>query len=148
MKSKSKKDEPKVTVYKHDSDDYIIKYLGLIEENRFNRLLKSLRTYNMMAFKQFHFDFMPRLRKGEITGQLIGDTYHYELFSDETFRKVHGKIEVLYKIDGKEVTLLTITPEDLWYEGSSRMLDIYKGVIIKSVKDKFKVDLVSMIGDK
>ena len=146
MKSKSKEEEA-IVVYKQEtSSSYLIRYLEGQGENHFNRLLKSLRTYNMMAYKQFHFVFIPKLKEGELLGEIIDGKYHYELPSDNLFKKVHGKVEVIYTVEDNVVTLISLTPEELWNVGFSAMLETYRGVIIKSSKDKFKVDLVLKIG--
>ena len=112
-------------------------------ENTFNRLLKSLRTYNMNAFKEFHFEFMPKIKQGEILGNLIGDNlYEYLLPCDILFEKVYGKLRVIYRLEDKVVRLLSIEPSGILYECSMKLLDTYKGVVVAGPKDKFKVDII------
>ena len=137
-----KKDNEKVISYRVEDEAVRI----LFEENgenRFNRLLKSLRTYNMTAFKEFHFEFIPKIKQGEILGNLIGDNlYEYLLPCDILFEKVYGKLRVIYRLEDKVVRLLSIEPSGILYECSTKMLDTYKGLVITSPKDKFKVDII------
>ena len=42
---------------------YLLDYL---DENNFKKLERSLKKYNMMAYKRLQFDFYPKLRKGEL----------------------------------------------------------------------------------
>ena len=60
---------------------------------------------------------------------------------DNMFKKIHGQIKVYYTVIGREVTIDNISPTELLNEGADRMLEVYKGVIIASPRDKFKVDL-------
>lgn len=108
--------------------------------NKFNRLLKALRTYNMAAYKDFCFGFMPKLKEG-----LLNNDTEYLLTSDEIFNLVHGEVKVIFSVDSdkNEATLINITPENVWLIASSKMLDTYKGIIITSSKDIFKIDLVT-----
>ena len=52
---------------------YLLDYL---DENNFKKLERSLKKYNMMAYKKLMFDFYPSLRKGEFLGELVGINKH------------------------------------------------------------------------
>lgn len=119
---------------KYDSND--------IYGNKFNRLLKALKTYNKAAYKDFCFNFMPKLKEG-----LLNDSTEYLLASDEVFNLVHGEVKVIFSVDvdKNEATLINITPEKVWLIASSKLLDTYKGIIITSSKDIFKIDLVTKL---
>ena len=127
-------------------NNYIVKYENVFSENRFNRLLSSLRTYNMVAYKQFIFEFLPSIKSGNFLGVKKNGLYYYELFSDRIFKLVHGKINVIYSVKDNDITLITITPTEILYQGSMRLLDTYKGTIYLSDSDKFKIDLIKVIG--
>ena len=47
---------------------YILDYL---DENNFRKLERSLKKYNMVAYKKLMFDFYPKLRSGEFVGELV-----------------------------------------------------------------------------
>lgn len=127
-------------------NNYIVKYEDVFSENRFNRLLSSLRTYNMVAYKQFIFEFLPSIKSGNFLGVKKNGLYYYELFSDRIFKLVHGKINVIYSVKDNDIILITITPTEILYQGSMRLLDTYKGTIYLSDSDKFKIDLIKVIG--
>lgn len=139
-----KKDEDSIIVTYHLEDEGIkIAYVDAMQENVFNKLLKTLKTYNMSAYKDYIFKFVPELKLGKVLGNKVDkDTYEYELPCDELFKRVHGKLKVLYRINGNVITMLTIEPTDILHKCASRLLDTYKGVVITGPKDKFKVDLV------
>ena len=66
---------------------YIFEYL---DENDFRKKERSVRKYNMLAYKKLTFDYYPKLRKGEFLGELIKEdektktkTYELKLPTDE-----------------------------------------------------------------
>lgn len=127
-------------------NSYVVKYKDMFSENKFNRLLSSLKTYNMVAYKQFIFEFLPSIKNGNLLGVKKNDLYYYELYSDRIFKLVHGKINVIYSVKDNDITLITITPTEVLYQGSMRLLDTYKGTVYLSESDKFKIDLIKTIG--
>lgn len=100
----------------------------------------------MVAYKQFIFEFLPSIKNGNFLGVKKNDLYYYELYSDRIFKLVHGKINVIYSVKDNDITLITITPTEILYQGSMRLLDTYKGTIYLSESDKFKIDLIKIIG--
>ena len=133
---------------------YIFEYL---DENDFRKKERSVRKYNMLAYKRLTFDYYPRLRKGEFLGELIKEdeklktkSYELKLPTDELFTKVHGEIRLHYTVYmEKQIILLTnITPEGILDEGHRAELSTYKGVMISKSnpeKDMFKVNLLNML---
>ena len=47
---------------------YVVEYLN---ENEFKKKEKSLKKYNMIAFKKLIFDCVPALRDGTFPGEVV-----------------------------------------------------------------------------
>ncbi len=134
---------------------YIFEYL---DENDFRKKERSVRKYNMLAYKKLTFSYYPELRKGNFLGKEVGRndknktvTYELKLPTDELFAKVHGEIMLHYTVYlEKHIILLTnITPEEILDEGHRAELATYKGVMISKAhpeKDMFKINLLNMLG--
>ena len=133
---------------------YIFEYL---DENDFRKKERSVRKYNMLAYKKLTFNYYPELRKGTFLGKEVkrdekNNTISYELQlpTDELFKKVHGTITLHYTVYiEKNIILLTnITPEGILDEGHRAELSTYKGVMISKTnpeKDMFKINLLNML---
>ncbi len=133
---------------------YIFEYL---DENDFRKKERSVRKYNMLAYKKLTFNYYPELRKGNFLGELVKEdkklnTVNYELKlpTDDLFTKVHGEIRLHYTVYlEKHIILLTnITPEGILDEGHRAELSTYKGVMISKKdpeRDMFKINLLNMI---
>ena len=134
--------------------------LDYVNENEFRKLERSLKKYNMRAFKKLSFTYYPMMRDGEFPGEVISQnkkagtiTYELELPSDEMFAQVHGKVKLIYTVYKKEETVMLkeILPKDILLEGHRSELGTYKGIMISksnSEKDKFKIDLLNMLQGK
>ena len=137
--------------------NYIFEYQN---ENDFRKKERSVRKYNMLAYKKLTFDFYPKIRNGEFLGEMVSEdkkagTKNYELVlpTDEMFVKVHGEIRLHYTVyEDKKIVLLTnITPEGILEEGHRAELTAYKGVMISKAnpeKDMFKINLLNMMQNK
>lgn len=135
-------------------DVYVFEY---INENEFHKLERSLKKYNMLAYKKLYFDYYPSLKEGKLLGEIVNTdlekghvTYELSLPTDSLFKKVHGMIKLKYHVyeADKIVMLDTIIPEDILTEGHQSELVTYKGVMISkehSEKDMFKINLLNMI---
>ena len=60
---------------------YIFEY---INENEFRKLERSLKKYNMLAYKKLYFEFYPSLKEGKLLGEIVSmdkklNTITYEL---------------------------------------------------------------------
>lgn len=133
---------------------FIFEYL---DENDFRKKERSVRKYNMLAYKKLTFNYYPELRKGTFLGKEVkrddkNNTVSYELLlpTDELFKKVHGPIVLHYTVyNDKNIILLTnITPEGILDEGHRAELSTYKGVMISKTnpeKDMFKINLLNML---
>lgn len=135
-------------------NSYIFEYL---DENDFRKKERSLRKYNMLAFKKLTFNYYPELRKGNFLGEEISRddskhtiSYELKLPTDEMFTKVHGEIRLHYTayIDKKVILLTNITPEGILDEGHRAELSTYKGVMVSKTnpeRDMFKINLLNML---
>ena len=134
-------------------DGFVFEYLN---ENDFRVKERTVRKYNMLAYKKMTFDFYPKLKTGEFLGKSVGDTkdggimYELELPTDDMFAKVHGVITLHYTVytDKKVILLTNITPESILDEGHRSELTAYKGVMVSKTnkdKDMFKINLLNMM---
>ena len=134
---------------------YVFEY---INENEFHKLERSLKKYNMLAYKKLYFEYYPSLKEGKFLGEIISTnhandtvTYELKLPTDAMFSKVHGDIKLKYHVyqTQKTIVLDTLIPEDILSEGHQSELVTYKGVMVSkqhSDKDMFKINLLNMIG--
>ena len=81
---------------------FIFEYL---DENDFRKRERSVRNYNMLAYKKLTFEYYPELRRGHFLGEKVSEdakncTMNYELKlpTDELFAKVQGEITVHYTV--------------------------------------------------
>lgn len=133
---------------------FIVEYL---DENDFRKKERSVRKYNMLAYKKLVFEYYPEIRSGNFIGDKIDVNnsddslcYELELPTDDLFKKVHGTIRLHYTVYlNKGIILLTnITPEEILEEGHRAELSTYKGVMLSKSnpkRDMFKIDLLNMI---
>ena len=126
---------------------YVLDY---VNENEFRKLERSLKKYNMRAFKKLSFDYYPDMRNGKFAGTV---TYELKLPSDPMFAQVHGEVKLIYTVYKKEETVMLkeILPRDILLEGHRSELGTYKGIMISKAnasKDIFKIDLLNMLQGK
>ena len=137
--------------------DFVLDY---VNENEFRKLERSLKKYNMRAYKKLSFEYYPMMRDGNFPGEIISQnkkagtvTYELKLPRDKTFAQIHGDVVLHYVVYEKEETVVldTITPSDILLEGHQSELSTYKGVMISKAnasKDMFKIDLLNMLQNK
>ena len=130
---------------------YILDYL---DENNFKKLERSLKKYNMVAYKKLMFDFYPKLRSGEFVGELVSinkheqtETYDLRLPTDSLFVKVYGEVKLNYTVykQNNIVMLNNLEPKDILLDGHRSELTAYKGIMISKAnaqKEMFKIDLL------
>ena len=133
---------------------YIFEYR---DENEFKKKERSVKKYNMLAYKKLLFEYYESLKDGMFLGKLMSvnskeRTKNYELKipTDERFAKVHGEMTLYYTVyEDKNIILLeTISPEEILLEGHKSELSTYKGVMISkknAEKDMFKINLLNML---
>ena len=83
-------------------DTYIFDY---VNENEFRKLERSIKKYNMLAYKKLYFEYYPALKEGNFLGKLISTkesngttSYELKLPTDAIFSKVHGDIRLYYTV--------------------------------------------------
>lgn len=135
-------------------ENYIFEYTN---ENEFRKYERSLKKYNMLAYKKLYFSFYPSLKEGKFLGEVVSTneqnnskTYELKLPTDIIFSKVHGDIKLHYIVylNEKIVMLDHITPEGILGEGHQSELTTYKGVMVSKEnqeKDMFKINLLKML---
>lgn len=135
-------------------ETYIFEYTN---ENEFKKLERSIKKYNMLAYKKLYFDYYPSLKEGKLLGKQIDEnkengtvTYELILPTDSLFAKVHGIIRLYYivYINDKIIMLDKFEPLDILSEGHASELSTYKGVMLSKEnpeKDMFKINLLNMI---
>lgn len=133
---------------------YVFEYLN---ENDFKTKERTVRKYNMLAYKKLVFDYYIELKNGNFLGSIVEEnetektvSYELKIPTDELFEKVHGEMRLHYTVyEDKGIILLTnITPEDILDEAHRSELETYKGVMISKSnpkKDIFKVNLLNML---
>ena len=133
--------------------NYIFEYEN---ENEFRKKERSIRKYNMLAYKKLQFTYYPQLRDGEFLGKLFSEkdnmkSYELILPADDMFVKVHGEIVLHYTVyKDKNIVLLTniVTNDGILEEGHRTELKAYKGVMISKEnkeRDMFKINLLNML---
>ena len=135
-------------------ETYIFDY---VNENEFRKLERSIKKYNMLAYKKLYFEYYPALKEGNFLGKLVStnqanntSTYELKLPTDAMFSKVHGDIKLYYYVYHKEklVMLDKFEPMSILSEGHASELVTYKGVMVSkqhAEKDMFKINLLNMI---
>ena len=84
-------------------NDYVIEY---INEYEYKKIERTLKKYNMLAYKKLLFEHYPNLKEGIFNGKIISDKsekikYKLDLPTDNSFAKVHGQISIIYIVDKK-----------------------------------------------
>lgn len=130
------------------NENYLFDYLN---ENEFHKLERSLKKYNMLAYKKLYFEYYPKLKDGNFLGEVVSTnkekgttTYELKLPTDVMFAKVHGEIKLQYIVykNEKIIMLNKIEPIEILSEGHQSELITYKGVMVSkqhSDKDLFKI---------
>lgn len=133
---------------------YVIEFFN---ENDFRKKERSVKKYNMLAYKKMIFEYYPAFREGNLLGELISvnkknntEDYELKLPTDIMFSKVHGDMKLYYTVYKNEniIMLNTIIPEDILNEGHQSELTTYKGVMVSKTnaeKDMFKINLINML---
>ena len=136
------------------NENYLLDYLN---ENEFHKLERSLKKYNMLAYKKLYFEYYPKLKDGNFLGEVVSTnkekgttTYELKLPTDVMFAKVHGEIKLQYIVykNEKIIMLNKIEPIEILSEGHQSELITYKGVMVSkqhSDKDLFKINLLNML---
>ena len=108
-------------------------------QNEFNTCIRSLKRYNMLAYKKLIFEYQRRLISGEVLGDRIDDRYILKLPTDKVFESVYGSISLVYEIEDNRIYYCELTPKSLWLEGNRRLLDTYCGIVYTNLDDLEKI---------
>ena len=134
--------------------NYIFEYQ---DENTFHKRERTVRKYNMLAYKKLTFEYYPAIRNGNFLGEQVSEnkkentvSYELKLPTDDLFAKVHGQLRLHYTVylDKGVILLTNITPEEILDEAHRVELSTYKGVIISKSnpdRDKFKINLLTYL---
>lgn len=117
-------------------DDNSTKFLYL-DENDFNKKIRSLKTYCPIAYKQLIF----RVKK-ELTTDMKDGTYSKNLETSQEFKFIYGQIKLVYSVKNGIIIMENIEPSQFLLDGYMSSLDTYKGICYRNNRDKFKIDLV------
>lgn len=125
------------------------------DEKKYRKLERSLRKYNMIAYKKLVFEYYPCIENENYIGELIKEDNHifvYELKlpTDSIFSKEYGHFKLIYSVDMNEKNIVfeTIEPENILLEGYKDELTTYKGILVSKEhrdKDIFRINLLSMM---
>lgn len=128
-----------------------------INENEFRKLERTVKKYNMLAYKKLYFEYYPSLKEGNFLGDIVSTnsennsiSYELALPTDHLFAKVHGVMKLHYIVypDSKIVMLDKLTPLEILTEGHQSELVTYKGIMVSKEhadKDMFKINLLNML---
>ena len=91
-----------------------------VNENEFRKKERSVRKYNMLAYKKLTFEYYPSLREGKFLGKLVSTdakekskTYELKLPTDNLFAKVHGEVTLHYTVyENSRIVLLYKITQD------------------------------------
>lgn len=111
-------------------------------ENEYDitKCLRSLKKYNMGAYKQFTF--------GENTLKHVKDNeYRIDFDCDIKFEKIYGQVYMTVEFENDQLILKRLEPHGFWITGYRIELETYKGVPVVSKRDKFKIDLLEKLGE-
>lgn len=125
------------------------------DEKKYRRLERSIKKYNMIAYKKLVFEYYPSIKNGNYVGELIKEDNHifvYELKlpTDSIFSKAYGHFKLIYSVNKDEKTIIceTIEPENILLEGYKDELTTYKGILVSKEhrdKDIFRINLLNML---
>ena len=128
-----------------------------LDENDFKKKVRSVRRYDMLAYKKLMYTYYPKLRKGNFLGTEVSKnekdkevSYELKIPTDELLKKVHGQIILHYtvRLETSTILLTNITPESILDEGHRAEESPYIGVIISKTnpeKDLFKLNLLKWL---
>ena len=135
-------------------NSYVIEFLN---ENEFRKKERSLKKYNMLAYKKLIFEYYQDFREGKFSGVIVSKNtsegiveYELKLPTNPTFAKVYKDIVLHFTVyeNQRIVMLNNITPDDILTEGHLKELTTYKGIPISkshAEKDMFKINLLNML---
>jgi hypothetical protein len=119
----------------------IFKYIFYEDSKKLKYLIRSLRKYNTIAYKQVTF----KENFEELEFKKVGKVYKADLITDKLFERVYGKCKVVAEIRDKQIKVISIEPEELLLDGYMKYLETYKGIPYRNKQDLFKIKLAERI---
>lgn len=116
---------------------------GSFEDQQMHIKEKALDKVSRLAYKDLIFNVKEDIQEGRFErGTFNGDIYTVKLKQDSVHEFVYGKIEAVFRIneDNKTFEFLEIEPADFIMDVHRKILPIYKGVMYRDDRDKFKID--------
>jgi len=110
--------------------------LNYIDDNYFQKKVRSLKKYCPKAYKYLIFEF-----KNEVLKQTNGK-YEVDLPTSPEFKFVYGQIKLIYEIRDENLLYIDLIPSDFFIDGYITDLNVYKSIYYRNEKDKFKIDLM------
>lgn len=113
------------------------------DENSYTLATRSLRKFNMTAYKQLLFEVLPSLRAGSNLGTKQSDgTYKVYLKADSSFEFVYGKIYLIYSLEGKNAIMIhDLCPFNVLHSLYKKIPPVIDGVPICDSSAMFKLNL-------
>lgn len=114
-----------------------------VKEQLMQKKEKALDKISRLAYKDLIFNIKDDIREGRFErGTFNGDIYTVALKQDSVHEFVYGKIEAVFKVDHENKTyeFLELEPSDFIMEVHRKVLPVYKGVMYRDARDKFKID--------
>lgn len=108
-----------------------------LDENDFQKKLRSLKTYCPIAYKDLLFNTNKKELGNFPTGKHVKD-----LYTSEEFKFVYGQIQLIYSVKDGCVIIEDLRPQQFLLDGYFNLLSIYKGIPYRNNRDKFKIDLM------
>lgn len=105
---------------------------------------RALKKVSEVAYKDLIFNIKKEIRRGEFNrGPIIDNIYRAQIKIDPIIEAVYGKFEALYELDldNKTYKMLRIEPEDFIMDVHKKILPVYRGIIYRDEKDKFKINI-------
>ena len=111
-----------------------------IDENDFKKKYKGLRRICPTTFKYLCFEvFSKSLFDNEIGKHVL------QLPTDKLFSQVHGTIQLVYSISNNAIIIEDLMPNEVLLDNYISDIKTYKGVPCITARDKFKIDLLTIM---
>lgn len=113
------------------------------DENDFMRKLRSLKKYYPQSYKDFIFN----VSKQDYF-KLDNGTHTKEIFTSDEFKFIYGQVALIYTVEDKTIIIEDLEPSQFLLDGYMAKLGLYKNMLCRNQKDKFKIDLMFSIKER
>lgn len=116
---------------------------GPVHAQRIRIKAKALNAISQIAYKDFKYKVEKDLLEGTFKrGTFNGDIYTVILEQDDLHKFVYGDISAVFKVDKdkKVYEIIEIEPADFIMSMHMKPFPIYKGMVCRDAKDKFRID--------